>query len=131
MGQYHIVVNLDKMQKLEPHRLGCGLKLREQLAAHPGTGGALIVLLASASNGDGGGDLMPDPIIGTWCGDRIAMVGDYDRNVSYDTPDGKMTGAEIYEADWQDVSDDVCRVLEIELKGKFSGDGWRDFTPNP
>lgn len=104
MGQYHMVVNLDKREYLNPHHLGCGLKLWEQLAngGIGGTGGALIVLLA-CSNGRGGGDFdtdtnwhgpergdlsgpgpMPDDYptiarrtIGRWAGDRIAVVGDY------------------------------------------------------
>jgi hypothetical protein len=56
MGQYHIPVNLDKREFVFPHRLGAGLKLWEQLANHPGTGAALIILTA-VSNGRGGGDL--------------------------------------------------------------------------
>ena len=29
-----------------------------------------------------------------------------------------------------DISADVCRVIEHELQGKFSGTGWRDWSPN-
>lgn len=107
MGQYHMVVNLDKREYISPHKLGCGLKLWEQLANGDigGTGGALLVLLA-CSNGRGGGDFdtgenwngperefprdnthggpMPEEYpaiaartIGRWAGDRIAVVGDY------------------------------------------------------
>ena len=32
MGQYWVVVNLDKHEFVMPHRLGSGLKLWEQLA---------------------------------------------------------------------------------------------------
>lgn len=105
MGQYHMLVNLDKREFVDPHTLGCGLKLWEQLANHPSTGSALIVLLA-CSNGRGGGDFdleenwhgpertlpghnsTPGPMpevypeiakrtIGRWAGNRIAIVGDY------------------------------------------------------
>ena len=87
MGQYHIIVNLDKREFIEPHPFGCGLKLWEQLAAMPGTGQGLLVLL-TCSNGRGGGDLgLGEPAsdyaavakrtIGRWKGDRIAIVGDY------------------------------------------------------
>lgn len=156
MGQYHTVVNLDKRERLEPHRLGTGLKLWEQLASAPGTGAALVILLASASNGAGGGDLTGGPIIGRWRGDRIAFVGDYDGDSSYvvgygpeqlrtfldgaigatkdhwqTKPQETMTGDEIYNAaDWLDVTDDVCAVIEAELDGKFMGGGWRTWTPN-
>lgn len=141
MGQYHKLVNLDKREFVDPHKLGCGLKLWEQLASHPGTGSAMIILLASASNGEGGGDLKNDEILGRWRGDRIAMVGDYDDKAMYvvgtETPttqDRVFSGAAIYQvcgevgSDWKDVSDAVAAVIERELDGKFSGKGWRDFT---
>lgn len=82
MGQYWIPVNLDKKEFIHPHRLGAGLKLWEQLAAHPGTGAALIMLCAAMPEPRGGGDLrsgLPN-VVGRWAGDRIALVGDYAEN---------------------------------------------------
>jgi len=77
MGQYHIVVNLDKKQWLEPHAFGEGTKLMEFGCSAQGTMLALAVLLAD-SNGRGGGDLRSEnPIIGSWAGDRIVIAGDY------------------------------------------------------
>jgi hypothetical protein len=135
MGQYHKVVNLDKREYVHPHVLACGLKLWEQLATHPGTGAALIVLLASHSNGEGGGDLAEDAIVGSWCGDRIAFVGDYDDASYYQVGDKLMAGVEIYNAcdkevpdHWIDVSEPVCAIIEKELEGKFVGEGWRGFV---
>lgn len=106
MGQYWHVVNLDKKECIHAHALGCGLKLWEQLANHPGTGAALIILCAALPETRGGGDFdlvenwhgperkfpahatKPGPMpedyaavaartIGRWAGDRIALVGDY------------------------------------------------------
>ena len=103
MGQYWKVVNLDKREYVMPHKLGTGLKLWEQLANHPGTGAALIVLCAAMPEARGGGDFdldenwhgperidmsdagpMPETYpaiaartIGRWAGDRVALVGDY------------------------------------------------------
>lgn len=102
MGQYWYLVNLDKKEFVDPHRLGCGLKLREQLGTSPGTGGAMLVLCAAMPEPRGGGDfIMGDPpwdgrketaktrkaremfaevakaSIGRWAGDRVALVGDY------------------------------------------------------
>lgn len=130
MGQYHIPVNLDKGESLNPHYLGSGLKLWEQLANNPGTNAALVILLASASNGAGGGDLKGDSdIIGRWRGDRIAFVGDYDDHSEYDTPFGKLSGADIYDDErFTDISEKVAAVIEENLGGKYSGDGWRDWS---
>lgn len=104
MGQYWYVVNLDRREFVMPHRIGTGLKLWEQLANHPGTGAALIVLCAAMPEARGGGDFDletnwhgPDRVdftregpalssdyraiaartIGRWAGDRIALIGDY------------------------------------------------------
>jgi hypothetical protein len=90
MGQYHYIINLSKREYLNPHKLGDGLKLWEQLNSHGGVMAALHILLA-CSNGRGGGDLYTvevkegveyynpaDPNwVGRWAGDRIAVVGDY------------------------------------------------------
>ena len=78
MGQYHLTVNLDKKEFLMPHKLGVGLKLREQLGSSDSTPDALFILLA-CSNGYGGGDFFDtdNHMVGRWGGDKIAVVGDY------------------------------------------------------
>lgn len=76
MGQYHYTVNLDKREFLNPHKLGDGLKLWEQLNSQAGTMVALHILLA-CSNGRGGGDIEENPLVGRWAGDHIAVIGDY------------------------------------------------------
>lgn len=106
MGQYWKCCSLTKKEFISSHRLDCGLKLWEQLANHPGTGAALIILCAAFPERRGGGDFdldtnwhgpertmpkhssSPGPMpesypeiakrtIGRWAGDRIALVGDY------------------------------------------------------
>lgn len=56
MGQYHITVNLDKREYLNPHELGDGLKLVEQGLSGPGGIPTAIHVLLAVSNGRGGGD---------------------------------------------------------------------------
>jgi hypothetical protein len=141
MGQYWMVVNLDKREYVHPHKLGAGLKLWEQLGTHPGTGAALIVLCAAMPAPRGGGDLRPDPVIGRWAGDRIALVGDYaEREDLPDSDRADLIYALCRQHDdlpeelvgfvpFVDVSEVVCRVLERELGGKFEGDGWRHWAP--
>lgn len=135
-----------------------GLKLWEQLANHPGTGAALIVLCAAMPEPRGGGDFdvstnrhgperkdmsdagpMPEEYpaiakrtIGRWAGDQIALIGDYAE------PDDlrDFNAQEIYgrcseDGDWVDVSEDVAKVIEHELGGKYEGDGWREWKEVP
>lgn len=165
MGQYWIPINLDKKEFVDPHKLGCGLKLWEQLANHPGTGAALVLLCAAQREPRGGGDLANDTqnVIGRWAGDRIALVGDYaedsdlapehkastlyakcraettivyndkPKGAAYQMGHGEHNGKYAHykvtkKAEYKDISAQVCKVLEKELGGKFSGDGWRTFT---
>ena len=156
MGQYWMVVNLDKEEFVYPHKLGCGLKLWEQLVNSPGTGAALIVLTAAMPKTRGGGDfdleenwhgpertseykIDPAPMpehyqeiaartIGRWAGDRIALVGDYAEDSDLPV---EFKASDIYNKcrnnEWKDVSDSVAAVIEHELNGKFEGDSWKDW----
>jgi hypothetical protein len=119
MGQYYHPANLDKKQYLHPHRFGDGLKLLEFGSSGSGTMMAMAVLLA-VGNGRGGGDLhSEDSIIGSWAGDRIAVIGDY-ADEENDWKDVTKTKAE-YDAaykgvwgedsDWDDISEDVITAL--------------------
>lgn len=183
MGQYWMPVNLDKREFINPHKLGSGLKLWEQLANHPGVGGALIILCAAMPTPRGGGDLdmqenwhgperkfpehgmTPGPMpsdypaiakrtIGRWAGDRIALIGDYAEAGDLDPKhkadkiwglcvdkESKFFDQNVLEADlakdgltlndlYTDITADVAAVIEHELQGKFSGDGWRRWQPN-
>ncbi len=137
MGQYHVPVNLDKKEFIDPHQLAAGLKQWEQIAQHPSTPVALAILLFS-SNERGGGDLARDyeaglAAVGRWAGDRIAIVGDYSERE--DLPD-EFEAETIYDAcfgggSYTDITPMVCEVIEKELEGKFEGTGWRDFNTSP
>jgi hypothetical protein len=78
MGQYYKIVNLDKKQYMEPWTFDDGAKLLEFGMSAEGTMTALAILLADG-NGRGGGDLNdePNPLVGSWAGDRIVISGDY------------------------------------------------------
>lgn len=154
MGQYFKLVNLDKREFVDPHKLGVGLKQWEQLAGRPGTAAAAIVLLSAQREMRGGGDLDPEQpggkVIGSWAGDRVALIGDYAE--ADDLPArnkaeliyslcGKRKDVEEVIAYWEetcnpkarrlrreldakgpyrDISDKVAAVIERELEGKFS-----------
>ena len=148
MGQYHLTVNLDKKEFLMPHKLGVGLKLREQLGSSDSTPDALFILLA-CSNGYVGGDLFDNEnhMVGRWAGDRIAVVGDYAEIT--DLP--MMFGANsIYglchsyqvecpewgcvadaSSHYLDITDLVIPVMELNnptLKVDMESKGWRSRT---
>lgn len=127
MGQYWKVYNLDKKEMLNPHKLGNGLKLWEQFASHPGTGCALIALLANMPEARGGGDLQNDPVIGSWAGNRIALIGDYAEENDLEGFNAKQI---YYSEEYRDISEEIAKVIEHELNGYFEGDGWRHFIEN-
>lgn len=84
MGQYYYVVNMDKKQYLHPRKFHEGLKATE-FGYDRRTISALHALLTK-SDGGGGGDYQDDPtgVIGSWAGDRIWIVGDYDSSKLFD-----------------------------------------------
>jgi hypothetical protein len=141
MGQYWKPVNLDKKEYIHPHLLGCGLKLWEQVSSW-GVGSALVILLAAQRGVRGGGDLdMPHDgayaeiaakIIGRWAGDRIAFVGDYaeDTDLPAEFDAGSIYGQTIDGGSYTDITALVAQVIEHEMDGKFTGDGWREFVEN-
>jgi len=57
MGQYHVLVNYDKKEVVEPYGLGLGAKQVEQLGAFKGTIADAMYLLVMTSPARGGGDL--------------------------------------------------------------------------
>lgn len=123
MGQYHLVVNLDKREYLHPHQLGDGLKLMEQAMSGPGGTGSALLLLLAVSNGEegrGGGDFHVagfTDVVGRWGGDRIAVVGDYAE--ASDLPD--------------DDAELIYSLCDDEEAVKGAVEWWRksSFTDNP
>ena len=82
MGQYFLIVNLDKKEYIHPHELGSGLKLWEICANNICR---VLPFLLRKSNETGGGDIHKDyKNAGRWAGDRIVVIGDYDKSGLYD-----------------------------------------------
>lgn len=140
MVQYHLTVNLDKREYLHPHRLGDGLKLLEQANSKGGIMVALHILLA-CSNNRGGGDFPGnDQLIGSWAGDRIAIIGDYAKaadlpehnasNIYYLCLEEYLSEAppEWKSVFYRDISDDVLPLVEAACDVVITGKGWRDKT---
>ena len=85
MGQYFQIINLDKKEKLHPHAFGDGLKLMEFATSGNGVMTGLALLLRQSSQ-SGGGDFnvgLSNDLLGSWAGDRVSIVGDYDDSDLY------------------------------------------------
>lgn len=132
MGQYHIVVNIDKEQILDPHKFGSGLKLMEFGNDGQSILTGLAVLLAD-SNGRGGGDLKSDkPIVGSWAGDRIVIAGDYGDDGKW-IEDLKRNLYQHADENYADISNEVIEAI-VEGEGSWhrlskinlSEPGWRN-----
>jgi hypothetical protein len=133
MGQYHVLVNFDKKEYVHPYALGNGLKLAEQFFSDHGTKDALFVLMASKSNGRGGGDLEDSGVVGRWAGDRVAFIGDYTEKSDHPEIRGidkiyGYCGSEGGENGWENITDKVAAYLETVLDIEFVGDGWKDIV---
>jgi len=110
MGQYYLVINIDKKEYIHPHKFGDGLKLLEFGTSGCGTMTGLAILLADG-NGQGGGDLRSDhPIIGSWAGDRIVVAGDYADEGKF-TNDPEINLYDYAEERFEDVSEAVITAM--------------------
>jgi len=104
IGQYFLAVNLDKKEYIHPHDLNNGAKLYEIAWNTGGIATALIYLLRK-SNETGGGDYIgDDSIVGSWAGDRIVLVGDYDESGLYSLAKEK----------YRNISREILKVMEEE-----------------
>jgi len=123
MGQYHVLVNLDKKEVVTPHGLGLGLKQWE----HIGTEGSLpdaMYVLTMTSPARGGGDLPETGISGRWAGDRVLIVGDYTEDS--DLPSYPNFGKVYGEAEnWNDITDFVADAFKTIFNLNITGDGWK------
>jgi len=119
MGQYHLVVNLDKFEYIRPHKIGVGLKAAEQLHSSASTP-HLLFALTMCSNGRGGGDLdRSSNLVGRWAGDRIAIVGDYAEDG--DLPDQFEAGS-IYGRCGRDEPEMVTLAREVFPEEHYTQD---------
>jgi len=134
MGQYHVVVNWDKKEFINPHELGLGLKQGEQLGSFRATMGDIIYLLLAISNGRGGGDVPTEGIehlLGRWAGDRVFVAGDYatpdDIHID-DAPEAYSAYNQVMNKDngWTNLSGEIA-IMVLKLWGvELSGEtGWK------
>ena len=78
MGQYHILVNIDKKEYVSPWDIGGMGKHWEQIGYEKSMADTLYVLsIAQGNEKRGGGDICGHELVGHWSGDRCAIVGDY------------------------------------------------------
>jgi len=129
MGQYHKLMNLDKMEEVNPYALGLGAKQWEQVACNAGMGEVLYVLL-TASPARGGGDLdYHEHITGRWVGDRVVVVGDYTEDT--DIPKSPMPASELYGSEFfLDISEEVAEAIGAIFGYQYVGDGWKNRVPD-
>ena len=116
MGQYHMIVNLDKKEYLDPHNFDEGIKLMEFGSDGCGVLRALAVLLSNSPN-RGGGDLHSDDTeyYGRWAADRIVIAGDYAKSTDKgeDTdPSIENLFCRVHTNDFRDISWYIQRVIK-------------------
>jgi hypothetical protein len=124
MGQYHLLVNSDKKEFVNPRDLGFGAKQLE----HCGFLGDLPLVqywLTTASPDRGFGDFKltaeNQDVLGRWRGDRVFVLGDYTE--AGDVP--KVRSAHTFwkkihakESEWVNISSIVLVALQNDLSLK-------------
>ena len=106
MGQYFKAVNLSKKEYVCPWRIGGVAKLWEWCANTQA--GILPFLLRKSSEG-GGGDISKNyKTVGRWAGDKIVLVGDYDKSRLWDKLEKEYTDIS------KQLVDDYNDFIEID-----------------
>ena len=106
MGQYYLIVNIEKKQFIHPHKMGSGLKLWEMLAE--GSPFRALGILLADGNGRGGGDIEEHPLIGSWIGDTILVTGDYADGERYNIKENLYHFAKDH---YEDISIQLREIL--------------------
>jgi hypothetical protein len=126
VGQYWLIYNETKKQKMNPWDFGEVAKLHEWPQDGPGgmQSALVILLLEKSSLGDGGGDYFFDEapaelaeLIGSWRGDRVSIVGDYSHldefgggEWDYEAkPDGNP-----WQDEYTDISKQMAELMSYE-----------------
>ena len=82
MGQYFRAVNVSKKEYVDPWDIGGLAKLWEWCAGK--IAGIFPYLLRKSNEGGGGDSTVSDPeYAGRWAGDKVYLVGDYDKSNLY------------------------------------------------
>ena len=124
MGQYHVLVNLDKKEVVTPHGLGLGLKQYEHIGEFNGTLADAMYILMMTSPSRGGGDFPSTNISCRWAGDRILVLGDYTQDS--DVPSIPNAGLLYGESgSYTDITELVAEAFEQVFRIKISGEGWK------
>lgn len=112
MGQYFLIVNLDKQEYINPHKAGHGAKLWEIAVNNISS---IFAFLLRQSSESGGGDIQfNSKYCGSWAGNRIIVIGDYDDSGLYNH--AQQNFKEIS----QDIREDLNKFVEEEvIKNEF------------
>ena len=117
MGQYHILVNLDKKEWVDPHGLGLGAKQYEQVGGFDGSLADAMYVLVMTSPAGGGGDFPHTEISGRWVGDRVLVVGDYTGKDAIPGIDGADAIYELaHTPQYRDITPQVREAFEKIFK---------------
>jgi hypothetical protein len=135
MGQYFILINLDKRERMgslatlisrgHMSRFSSGQKMREQL---PNLGVKPFLALALLEFDDAVKMTIPNPLWGSWSGDRVVLIGDYsDGQPHFLTADEKleletknMNLNQLANNEFRELADDHSKWIEDAAKfGEF------------
>ncbi len=116
MGQYYMIVNLDKREYLNPLRFGDGCKVREFGFSSYGAVSALAILLAKSTRLEGRGEF-DSGLTGAWAENRIVIIGDYDESGLYQRLSKEYT--DISSEILQIMTDDEFSSREIRESGRL------------
>jgi hypothetical protein len=114
MGQYHVITNLDKRERLGPWSLGA--KASEQAANQVGPLAMFYLMVCPEARG-GGDFFVEGPYMGRWHGDRVVVLGDYAEDGDFDTG-GPVAASELWDVVLGDTFTDIAEAVLEALRAE-------------
>ena len=126
MGQYHKLINIDKKEYVTGWDIGIFAKHLEQVGYDGSMSDVLyILMIAQGNERRGGGDIDGHDIIGSWVGDRVAVVGDYfDEEKDNTLFKGLYEKVETKNSGYKNISPAIRSMLPKVFPFKFKRDFW-------
>ena len=119
MGQYHMLVNIDKKEYVDPWGFDGLAKAQEELHNKITPAGLFFLMVCPAARGVG--DFDEGEYAGRWHGDRVVVLGDYFEADDFEGA-ADLDWSTIRE-EWTNIADGLAQALIAE--GYSPGWDWQ------
>lgn len=111
MGQYHMLVNIDKKEYVDPWDFDGLAKAREELHNRVTPAGLFFLMVCPEARG--GGDFDEGEYAGRWHGDHVVVLGDYFKATDFEGAADLPAWNVIFD-EWTNIASGLAEALIAE-----------------